>query len=367
MLVVINFLACVVVAAAVAYHYYVFFDTKKNTEIAIQQTRTKAKSDVDEAKTALTSDISNARQQASDDLTRTKSDVDTQFRTLGEQITTKNLQATSLKTDNIKLGQKWIMSGTGDVQANDEWLRLMNKDGKDYYGGMAMGQLYTGSKAYLNGTTNVSGNLQLGDKWSIPTSGPKANDEWLRVMDKNGKDYYGGVAMGQLYTGSKAYLNGTTNVSGSLQFGDKWSIPTSGAKANDEWLRVMDKDGKDYYGGIAMSKLYTKDNSFLNGNTNVSGNLQLGDKWSIPTTGAQANDEWVRVMDKDGKDYYGGLAVKKLWTRDNAYLNGNVNVIGRMDVVGQTSSSGDVRGGRLCVQDVCINKDDLTKIKKLAA
>eukprot|EP00798_Chlamydomonas_sp_ICE-L_P026628 gene26628-biopygen3040 len=55
----------------------------------------------------------------------------------------------------IKLGDKWTLSGVGDKHGNDDWLRLFNKDGTGYYGGLAAGRLWSGGVTYLNGTTNA--------------------------------------------------------------------------------------------------------------------------------------------------------------------------------------------------------------------
>jgi hypothetical protein len=43
-----------------------------------------------------------------------------------------------LKTQKLQLGNKWLLSGDGDAEANDEWLRLKNAGKpRDYYGGFA--------------------------------------------------------------------------------------------------------------------------------------------------------------------------------------------------------------------------------------
>ena len=47
------------------------------------------------------------------------------------------------KTDKLRLGDKWLLSGTGDAQGNDDWLRLLALNNSSYYGGFAAGRLYT--------------------------------------------------------------------------------------------------------------------------------------------------------------------------------------------------------------------------------
>jgi hypothetical protein len=45
-----------------------------------------------------------------------------------------------LKTDVLRLGNKWTLSGVGEVQGDDEWLRLLNTSSDEYWGGFAAGK-----------------------------------------------------------------------------------------------------------------------------------------------------------------------------------------------------------------------------------
>jgi hypothetical protein len=57
--------------------------------------------------------------------------------------------------------------------------------------------------------------------------------------------------------------------------------------------------------------------------------LQLGDKFSLSGVGdAHGNDDWLRLFNKEGKDYHGGIAAGKGWFRDAVHLNGEVNIKG---------------------------------------
>lgn len=72
--------------------------------------------------------------------------------------------------------------------------------------------------------------------------------------------------------------------------------------------------------------------------TNV---LSLGQKFSLSGIGdGQGNDDWLRISDKTGTDYYGGLATKQIWTRDNAWLNGNTTLRGQLYIDGTTTFKG---------------------------
>lgn len=69
----------------------------------------------------------------------------------------------TLKADKVQLGNKFLLSGVGDAHANDSWLRVLGKDGKDYFGGVATGMLWTRDRSWLNGVTNVTGNVAMND------------------------------------------------------------------------------------------------------------------------------------------------------------------------------------------------------------
>lgn len=130
-------------------------------------------------------------------------------------MTVKN----TMKADKVQLGDKFLLSGVGDAHANDDWLRMFDKDGKGYRGGIAMKNLWTGERAYLNGQTNVSGNLNVrggssehnpGNWWThLPWSGDNKNylrgDTEIRGNTNN---------IGDLNVGRNA------NIQGRLHFSD---------------------------------------------------------------------------------------------------------------------------------------------------
>jgi len=49
----------------------------------------------------------------------------------------------TLKTNVLRLGDKWRFSAVGDHDGNDDWLRMMKADNSGYYGGFAAGRLWT--------------------------------------------------------------------------------------------------------------------------------------------------------------------------------------------------------------------------------
>jgi hypothetical protein len=64
-------------------------------------------------------------------------------------LTTTHLEVNGLLvTEKLQLGGKWLMSGVGDAQGNDDWLRLFNTGNTGYFGGFAAGKIYSDSGAF---------------------------------------------------------------------------------------------------------------------------------------------------------------------------------------------------------------------------
>lgn len=61
------------------------------------------------------------------------------------------------KVDKLRLGDKFLLSAIGDAHANDDWLRMFDKDGKGYSGGIAMGKLWVGGPAYFTNELMTKG------------------------------------------------------------------------------------------------------------------------------------------------------------------------------------------------------------------
>lgn len=95
--------------------------------------------------------------------------------------------ATVVKSAKYKIGDKWTLSGVGDAQGNDEWLRFFNKDANGYYGGLAAGKLYSDNSIQsktgnIDTTLNVGGDFNTGG--NIIMSG---NNRWIIHTPKDGR------------------------------------------------------------------------------------------------------------------------------------------------------------------------------------
>lgn len=112
-----------------------------------------------------------------------------------------------------------------------------------------------------------------------------------------------------------------------VQLGDKWLLSGKGSKEDDEWLRLMDKDDKNYYGGYAADRLYAhSDATFAGGNS-------------------EYNKDKLRTMfpsKDDGKNY----------------IRGDTELTGHLNVEGALTTKNNI-----CVEDSCLTKTDFDRVK----
>lgn len=64
------------------------------------------------------------------------------------------------KTDILRLGDKWRLSGIGDHEANDDWLRLKNVANNAYWGGFAASKMWTMQGQYQQSDLRLKCNIQ---------------------------------------------------------------------------------------------------------------------------------------------------------------------------------------------------------------
>ncbi len=293
-------------------------------------------------------------------------------------MTVKN----TLKADKVQLGDKFMLSGVGDAHANDDWLRMFDKDGKDYHGGIAMRRLWTRDEAHLNGQTNVSGNLNVrggssehnpGGWWThFPWSGDNKNyirgDTEIRGNTNN---------IGDLNVGRNA------NVQGRLHFTDPgmakgWSFAGNNSDSyylekkidgpNVSHLRLTLNDDNDeslqIWGGSCAagdcSGAGTQKHKFdAAGNASHTNMLKVNrsDNDRYPAGWGAGVHAWdVYVNGTVGAGVNGGLSAYMnsagdLFAGRNATVNGNLRTNGGITMPGGATVYGDgrmhVSGGEL--------------------
>lgn len=162
-----------------------------------------------------------------------------------------------VKTGKIRLGDQHMLSGVGDahVAKPDGWLRLFDKDGKDYYGGFAAGKLYSRDYAQLNGSVDVNGQLNV----------------------RGGKSAHNPQGLGTHFAHSDGnnYIRGDTMVRGNMK--------NVGDMTIGEHLAV--KGGKSEHNPAAWGthfpwsgdqKNYIRGDTEIRGNTENIGDLNVG-------------------------------------------------------------------------------------------
>jgi uncharacterized protein YoxC len=169
------------------------------------------------------------------------------------------------KTSTIKLGDKWSMSGVGDSHGNDDWLRFFDKDGKDYYGGVAAGKLWSKGGIQVGGDVVMEGT----NKWILhtPDDGRKtmfiapANDKGEWMWDKQVRlENDGTVAVNKLLSAGDIVMEGSNS----------WVLHTP-----DDGRKILYIAPSDEKGGWKWDKQVSFDQD---GNMTVNGNVSLQDK-----------------------------------------------------------------------------------------
>jgi hypothetical protein len=157
-----------------------------------------------------------------------------------------------LQSSKIGLGGKWVLSGVGDSQGNDNWLRLLNSDGA-YSGGIATGNLWVKDDAYMNiGTItggkseHVSSGLLTHFPWSSDNKNYIRGDTELRGNTQN---------VGDLNVGRNM------NVQNKLFFGDS-SMSTGPNENNATDSYYLEKISKDNVSHLRLTINDDPDESF---------------------------------------------------------------------------------------------------------
>lgn len=421
MLDVINFIAIAVVSSIVFYHYVVSSNTyqdiytridderKQNiTEINVikQQnsesiakakilltdnlinTKNKINDKVDKTEKQLTENLGEARNtlqtQINEHKKDTKETLDGYFDNLAKQVTTK-----STVTGSINLGKKFKLSGEGDGMADDDWLRVMNESGKDYYGGVAMKKLWVGGSSMMNGPIDMKNgkvNFTESDPGAMIEKSYGGND------DRYGVGQFPGGSM-RMYTANKYQpataglsiakadgglddvltidTNKTTRIHGDLdvqkkiQFGkndgssDPYTLEKVKNGVNNSSLRLTIKDDRD-------EAFEIWGDSCLNGNCEGNGAV----RHRFVATGDAEHEGNVSVK----KRLLAGRSTKDPFPSGwgdgvhawDIYANGSIAAGQDGQVAASINNAGEVKGKTLCIEDVCINKSQLQQIKSQA-
>jgi hypothetical protein len=421
MLDVINFIAIAVVSAILIYHSVVssnkylelnakLDDDRKQTVTDINVIKNQNSESIAKAKVLLTENLIDTKNkinekvdknnkelvenlgetrntlqtQINDHKKDTKKTLDDYFTNLAKQVITKNTVSGS-----INLGKKFKLSGVGDGQADDDWLRVMNESGKDYYGGVAMNKLWVGSESWMkNNIHMMDGKInfakhdpgamiektygQNNDRYGV---GQFPNGSMRMYTASHFKPATAGLSLAKadgtfddvltIDTNKSTRIHGDLDVQNKLHFGkndgssDPYTLEKVQKGNNNSSLRLTINDDRDEAFEIWGDSCLTGDCSgsgavrhrfVANGDAQHEGNVSVKNRLFVNRS----------AEDKYPSGWGGGIHA---W---DVYANGTVAAGQNGQVAASMNNAGEVRGKTLCIEDVCINKNQLQQIKSQA-
>lgn len=322
--------------------------------------------------------------QINDHKKDTKKTLDDYFTNLAKQVVTQ-----STVSGSINLGKKFKLSGVGDGYADDEWLRILNESGKDYYGGVAMNKLWVGNESWIHNNLHVMDgkiNFAKGDPGVMVEKTYGTNDNrygigqfsngTMRMYAGSGhKPATAGLSLAKadgtfddvltIDTNKNTRVHGDLDVQKKIHFGqnDGSSDPYTLEKVRNDWnnssLRLTINDDRDEAFEIWGDSCLTGDcagsgalrHRFgANGDAQHEGNVFLKKRLYVNRTG----------QDKYPSGWGDGIHA---W---DIYANGTVAAGQNGEVAASINNVGEVKGKMLCIEDVCLNKNQLQQIKSQA-
>lgn len=234
-----------------------------------------------------------------------------------------------VRTGKLQLGDQYLLSGVGDVHSQnkpDGWLRLMNKDGKDYYGGVAMANLWTRDNAWLNGTAtanNMNVTTAFTTKGGKSVENPNNGNSHFPWTD--GKNYIRGdtEVQGNTVTSGNVSIGKNLNVDGRIHFKDQ-SFDTKGSAANNADSYYLEKkvEGNNNsslrltMNDDADESLQIWGGACAAGNCNGEGTM----KHRLGADGNAWHGEWMDAKNVNGRDHV-TTANWAAWMRNNGDMH----------------------------------------------
>lgn len=201
---------------------------------------------------------------------------------------------------------------------------------------------------------NVGGNtktnvLQLGDKFMMSGVG---EDEWMRVLNKTGDDYYGGIATSKLWAKDALFANASAYVQGDVVFygGNNWILHTP-----DDDRRHLSITPSQTYGGFDW---------------NWPNEIKLNEKGGVASKEMRAN---VADSDMYPQGWNGGMMGFDVYSAGGSVgagdkagnLKAYMNSVGDVVATGKFTVNNSGGGDLVCLNNSCLTEADIAKIKAL--
>jgi archaellum component FlaC len=391
---VINFIAVILVSAAVVYHYIVFDETRKKTKKDIENAKAEAASSIQTVNTSLAStkkelsseitDTKGTLKQTNTDLQKTRGDLETTKKTttkLNTDFTSFN-KNTNTSLDELKEQDTKLNTDVTNVSTSlntffttlSEQIKTKNLDvsnavnfkgGKSVHNPNNWGTHFPWSgdgKNYIRGDTELRGDMDLVGSIKMNRKDPGAMIEKsytnIHTGDRYGVGQFPDGAM-RMYTSSE-WAPATANLSVALKdgkFKDVVTANTDGSAEVNGMLRVNrtknDKYPTGWSSGIhgwdvyANGTIATGQNGDIRASMNSSGDVRAdgnvflngGNNWIIHTPNDNRTSMWI--------------------TPSSGYNNENWNWGNALKL----DANGTMNSKVMCLEDVCINKNQLQAIK----
>ena len=157
-----------------------------------------------------------------------------------------------VNTDVLHLGNKFRLSGVGDSHANDDWMRLLGKDNKNYKGGVAVGKLWVGGVSHLNGNTLTHSVSRNGGDWlriNNDGSSPGRTALYGNLSINDTRKNQGGLSVGAWKNVGKGNIEATGNIFADGNVG----VGTKTVRNPQGWNKVLEVKGKDHAKSLTSS------------------------------------------------------------------------------------------------------------------
>lgn len=255
----------------------------------------------------------------------------------------------AISTSKLSLGDRFSLVGNGP----DDWLRVANRDGTNYHGGLAAAKIWTRDSATLNGTTKVND--------SFESTGYSTFKGGVSDMNENGLPTQFPNADGKNYVRGDTEIRGHVNNVGSLRtnllkvghsttgwidnsaisaYADQGKAGASFGGAGGLWSHFPWSDGNTYVRPGSVGK------SVVIGD-GANGPVAVGSSW-LPNADGHA---YLRAG-SEGKN----VNIADKWSPNVNIGSGNTNVI----------ANGTLKATQnLCVGSVCVSAAELAKVKDL--
>ncbi len=303
---------------------------------------------------------------------------------VNDRLITNLLDVKNVKQHDgdVNIGGNIIMKDNISLKSNNKSLDVNLPLGTSFNIKDSSGKALLKVDNKLNTDFTNTKNLIIDNKFQLNSG----NDNLLKINDKDGKNLFGGMAMANLSVRDNTTLNGTTNLNNTTNINGHLKIKGGTSEHNKNNLETLfpnEENSKNYIRGdtnidgnvISAGDLNINRDLTVNGtfttNKIKSNNVKLGHNFGgswydasplsvySPSVGASfGGDYYSHFPGSDGNTY-----IRPGKTGASIIIGDQGNT---KNVMIGTANTSTKLNGNLCIKDVCLSSDELTKIKQTA-